>query len=81
MADSREQTAAPRCSFCARPFDPARVLIEGPDKIHICEECVDTCLSYLPLRPKMRALATILSPWRWHSRYVKPRAVPGAGAI
>jgi ClpX C4-type zinc finger len=80
MINEQEQVGGPSCSFCARPGTPALVLIEGPDKTHICEECVDTCVSYLPRRSKTRVLATLLSPWRWHSRYVKPRT-PRTAAV
>ena len=72
MSNEQEAMSEPRCSFCARPHDASLVLIEGPDKIHICEDCVDTCVSYLPLRPKLRILATLLSPWWWLSRRIKP---------
>ncbi|MDL2207670.1 ATP-dependent Clp protease ATP-binding subunit ClpX [Desulfovibrio sp. OttesenSCG-928-F20] len=32
-----------RCSFCDKGDDEAKRLIEGPDKICICDECVSLC--------------------------------------
>ena len=32
-----------RCSFCGKTQDQVRKLIAGPDKIYICDECVDIC--------------------------------------
>ena len=31
------------CSFCGRPGNQADTLIEGPNKVFICPECVDLC--------------------------------------
>ena len=31
------------CSFCGKPGSQAETLIEGPDKIFICPECVELC--------------------------------------
>ncbi len=31
------------CSFCGRPANQSETLIEGPNKVFICPECVDLC--------------------------------------
>ena len=31
------------CSFCGRPASQTETLIEGPNKVFICPECVDLC--------------------------------------
>jgi len=31
------------CSFCGRPGSQADTLIEGPNKVYICPECVELC--------------------------------------
>ena len=35
--------AEKRCSFCGKPQSEAKVLIEGPDGIYICDDCVKQC--------------------------------------
>jgi len=32
-----------RCSFCGKPQDETKVLIAGPDDIHICDDCIKQC--------------------------------------
>ncbi|MCX6046113.1 MAG: ATP-dependent Clp protease ATP-binding subunit ClpX [Chloroflexi bacterium] len=39
MADSF-QSKAPRCSFCGKEKAEVQRLIEGPDDVYICDECV-----------------------------------------
>lgn len=34
------QNGIPRCSFCGRSFNEARVLIQGPNDTYICDECI-----------------------------------------
>jgi hypothetical protein len=36
----------PSCSFCGKLQDQVKVMIAGP-RAHICEECVDICLTIL----------------------------------
>ena len=36
-----------RCSFCHRTQDEVRRLIEGPDGVYICDECVELCVEIL----------------------------------
>ena len=31
------------CSFCGKGQDEVRKLIAGPNKVFICDECVDLC--------------------------------------
>ncbi len=35
--------AEKKCSFCGKPQSETKVLIEGPDGIHICDDCVKQC--------------------------------------
>jgi ClpX C4-type zinc finger protein len=67
-----------RCSFCHKTAEETQRLIAGPG-VYICEECVGICVTYLPLRSKMKALATIFSPWTWDGRAIKPPK-PGSAA-
>jgi hypothetical protein len=32
-----------RCSFCGKSEHEIRKLVAGPGRIHICDECVETC--------------------------------------
>ncbi len=36
-----------RCSFCHRSQEEVRRLIEGPDGVYICDECVELCVEIL----------------------------------
>ncbi|MBR5474041.1 MAG: ATP-dependent Clp protease ATP-binding subunit ClpX, partial [Lachnospiraceae bacterium] len=36
-----------RCSFCGKSQDQVRKLIAGPDKIFICDECIELCAEIL----------------------------------
>ena len=31
------------CSFCSKPQAQVKRLIAGPDRVFICDECVDLC--------------------------------------
>jgi len=35
--------AEKKCSFCGKPQSEAKVLIAGPDDIHICDDCIQQC--------------------------------------
>lgn len=37
------EARSPRCSFCGKPARDVRVLIAGPDDVHICDECLTSC--------------------------------------
>ena len=32
-----------RCSFCGKTRSQVRKLIQGPNHVYICDECVKTC--------------------------------------
>jgi len=34
-----------RCSFCGKPQDQVRKLIAGPNRVSICDQCIDLCKS------------------------------------
>ncbi len=38
-----------RCSFCGRPIDEVRQLIQGAGGVHICDECVRYCSELVDL--------------------------------
>ena len=40
---SEADDRARHCSFCNRPEDEVQRLISGPDRVFICNECVDLC--------------------------------------
>jgi ATP-dependent Clp protease ATP-binding subunit ClpX len=31
------------CSFCRKSPEQAGPLVEGPDRVYICSECIDLC--------------------------------------
>ncbi len=33
----------PTCSFCGKPKDEYRSLVQGPGNLYICNNCIDTC--------------------------------------
>jgi ATP-dependent Clp protease ATP-binding subunit ClpX len=55
------------CSFCKRTQDEVNRLIAGPDRVFICDECVDLCKEILeeeiePLMPAEFSMGRIPSP-------------------
>jgi ATP-dependent Clp protease ATP-binding subunit ClpX len=55
------------CSFCKRTQDEVNRLIAGPDRVFICDECVDLCKEILeeeiePVMPAEFSMGRILSP-------------------
>ena len=53
------------CSFCKRTQDEVNRLIAGPDRVFICDECVDLCKEILeeeiePVSPAWRGAATAI---------------------
>lgn len=36
-----------KCSFCGAEKDEVEKLIQGPDKIAICDDCIMSCLQIL----------------------------------
>jgi len=65
------------CSFCGRTGNEAETLIEGPNRVFICPECVDLChniiqqnrrrqgknLDYLQEMPKPREIKEYLDQY------------------
>lgn len=45
-----------RCSFCNKSQRFVKRLIAGPNRVHICDECVDICLGVLNDGPEQEAL-------------------------
>lgn len=76
MADNSECRTSPYCSFCGKGKDQVVCLIAGPHA-YICDACVGICVSYLPPRSRLNALATILLPWKWRFHIVKTSADAG----
>ena len=42
------------CSFCAKSYREVGPLVEGPDDVYICENCIDLCESILNQERKRR---------------------------
>ncbi len=42
------------CSFCAKSYREVGPLVEGPDDVYICENCIDLCQSILTQEHKRR---------------------------
>jgi len=77
MANRSKQKAEPYCSFCGKAAAQVSCMVAGPH-VFICDECIGICVAYLPLRSRLGALATMVLPWRWRYRIVRPPA--GAGS-
>jgi ATP-dependent Clp protease ATP-binding subunit ClpX len=61
------------CSFCKRTQDEVNRLIAGPDRVFICDECVDLCKEILedeiePVSPAEFSMGRILSPKEIYER-------------
>ena len=74
MIDRSKRNAAPICSFCGKPPDQVSQLVAGPHAF-ICDECIGICITYLPFRSKLNALATMFLPWKRRFRSIKSRSV------
>ena len=63
---NRFRPEAQVCSFCKRTQDEVNRLIAGPDRVFICDECVDLCKEILEqeatIAPTEFSLGRILSP-------------------
>jgi ATP-dependent Clp protease ATP-binding subunit ClpX len=64
MTNQSKQDADLRCSFCGKTADQVDCLVAGP-RVHICNECINLSIECLPLRSRLSALVTVLSPWRF----------------
>jgi len=47
------------CSFCGRPATQADTLIEGPNKVYICPECVELCHNIIRQNRKRTGTGTV----------------------
>ena len=47
------------CSFCGRPATQADTLIEGPNKVYICPECVELCHNIIRQNRKRTGMASV----------------------
>ncbi len=47
------------CSFCGRPATQADTLIEGPNKVFICPECVELCHNIIRQNRKRTGTGTV----------------------
>ena len=47
MAGKINDTRKIRCSFCGKPQEMAHRLIEGPEGVFICDDCVGICMSII----------------------------------
>ncbi len=59
------------CSFCRKEFREAGPLVEGPDDVYICTDCINLCLSIV-IEEKCRHSSGDLSPY---SRLLAERIV------
>ncbi len=64
---SRFRSEVQICSFCKRTQDEVNRLIAGPDRVFICDECVDLCKEILeeetePVMPAEFSMGRIPSP-------------------
>ncbi len=66
MPSSRDFTAGKRgstgkknanCSFCRKSYREVGPLVEGPDDVYICGECIDLCQSILDQERRRRGAA------------------------
>jgi hypothetical protein len=73
---NRSTQKQPYCSFCGKAAEQVSCLVAGP-LVFICDECICICVTYLPLRSRLSALATTVLPWRRRYRVVRSQA--GAG--
>jgi hypothetical protein len=42
MSETKERREA-YCSWCKKHYEEAGVLVEGPDRVYICEQCLILC--------------------------------------
>jgi len=68
--DNSRKNHKPICSFCGQPGSKAETLIEGPNKVFICPDCVELC-------------NTIIRQNRRHqvSRPIKTKTIPSPRKI
>jgi len=64
MINQARQKATPFCSFCGKLSEEVSTMVAGPH-VNICDECIGLCITYLPLRSRLNALAAMFLPWKW----------------
>ena len=60
------------CSFCRKNYREVGPLVEGPDDVYICGECIDLCTSILDQEKRRRGTSKQL-----FSRVPSPRELVG----
>ena len=69
---SQEERPILHCAFCPKNQDEVRLLIGGPQGVHICDECVLLCVDtvfaeYFPVaangHPRGRPAVVVLPQW------------------
>lgn len=58
MGKEKQYTSEPKCSFCGRRAREVGGLIEGPNRVYICDSCINSSLEIL----KMNTLAQFHFP-------------------
>jgi ATP-dependent Clp protease ATP-binding subunit ClpX len=58
------------CSFCRKSYREVGPLVEGPDEVYICGECIELCQSILDQERRRRG-----SPAKLFSRVPTPREI------
>ena len=43
MDQSTPRPPSAYCSFCRKPYKVAGPLVEGPDNVYICSDCIELC--------------------------------------
>ena len=50
------------CSFCRKSYREVGPLVEGPDEVYICGECIELCQSILDQERKRRDFNQAVQP-------------------
>src|SRR6476620_11809861 len=58
------------CSFCRKSYREVGPLVEGPDEVYICGECIELCQSILDQERRRRG-----APAKLFSRVPTPREI------
>lgn len=57
QSNTKKQKAI--CSFCGRSASQADTLIEGPNKVYICPECVELCHNIIQQNRKRTSTSSV----------------------
>ncbi len=66
-----------RCAFCGKPVEEAAAMVQGPDGINICEECVATCAEAMMRDLDMRMSQDNRGHLVWDNRGPEGGYAPG----